>query len=353
MIRLAAMLALGLLAGCAEKPRIAPPLVPMSGAAIWPNPPETPRFAYAGTLTGERDFRAPEGAEIRSAGQQIIEAITGFIFGEAPPLELKRPVAGLVDGRGNLYVTDAGQQAVMVFDMVEKEFRRWFAVSEDADFVSPVAIAEDGRGGFLVTDSELGAVVRLDGTGNPAGMLGSDSLKRPTGIARDPETGRIFVTDTALHQVLVFSSEGELLDSIGARGSAPGRFNYPTLLTIAGRQLFVADTLNFRIQVFDLTGDGKLAFGRLGINVGDLTRPKGVAVGADGRVYVVESYFDHLLVYDGAGRLLLPIGGTGDEVGQFYLPSGVWTDGRGLVYVADMFNGRIAVFQELTRGTDG
>jgi DNA-binding beta-propeller fold protein YncE len=115
-----------------------------------------------------------------------------------------------------------------------------------------------------------------------------------------------------------------------------------------GEELLVADTLNFRVQVFDRGRDGRLAFGSIGLFVGDMTRPKGVAVGGDGRIYVVESYYDHLLIFDQDGRLLLPIGGTGSEVGRFYLPSGVWTDDLGRVYVADMFNGRIVVFKELT-----
>ena len=79
-----------------------------------------------------------------------------------------------------------------------------------------------------------------------------------------------------------------------------------------------------------------------------MTRPKGVAVGGDDRIYVVESYYDHLLVFDRGGRLLLPIGGTGAEVGRFYLPSGVWTDTSGRGYVAAMFHGRLVVFKELT-----
>ena len=83
-----------------------------------------------------------------------------------------------------------------------------------------------------------------------------------------------------------------------------------------------------------------------------MARPKGVAVGADGRVYVVESYYDHLLVFDPEGRFLMPIGGTGTDEGQFYLPAGVWTDSTGRVYVADMFNGRVAVFKELTQGNN-
>ena len=95
-----------------------------------------------------------------------------------------------------------------------------------------------------------------------------------------------------------------------------------------------------------------MRLGRIGLFVGNMTRPKGIAVGGGGRIYVVESYYDHLLVFDREGRLLMPIGGTGADAGYFFLPSGVWTDPAGRVYVADMYNGRVTVLMELT-GLDG
>ena len=78
-----------------------------------------------------------------------------------------------------------------------------------------------------------------------------------------------------------------------------------------------------------------------------MIRPKGIAVGNDGNIYVVESYYDHLLVYDGGGNFLLPIGGSGRHIGQFYLPAGAWSDDQGRIYVADMYNGRVIIFQYL------
>jgi hypothetical protein len=61
-------------------------------------------------------------------------------------------------------------------------------------------------------------------------------------------------------------------------------------------------------------------------------------------VYVVESYYDHMLIYNGDGQFLMPLGGTGSGTGRFFLPAGVWTDDRSRVFVADMFNGRVVVF---------
>lgn len=352
MIRLAVLVLAVFLGGCVTE-KVAPSLVPATDSSVWPNPPDIPRYAYAGTLIGEFDFVAKKTREEKTFGEVFFEVLTGLIFGDPDYKELLRPVSGLVDGHGRVLVVDAAQPGVVVFDMAKKKFDVWRRGADETDFVSPVAIVEDGAGGYLVTDSEMAQVFRIDGTGAPQRGFGLGVLIRPTGIARDPHSGNIYVTDTVAHRVVVFSDGGEVLDVIGGRGSAPGHFNFPTHAAIADGKLYVADTLNFRVQVFDLDGTGKMTVGQLGINVGNLTRPKGVTVGTDGRIYVVESYFDHLLVYDSKGEFLLPIGGSGSAPGQFYLPSGVWTDGKGRVYVADMFNGRVCVFQELTVGGEG
>lgn len=344
-------LVLLLVAACARPEPVSPSLAPAPGAPVWPAAPEVARYAFAGTLIGEQNF-VPEDARETDTMSTVFSWIAGLVIGEPSYAELRRPVSGMTDARGRVFVVDASQRAIFVFDLPGRRLLRWQEAAANQGFVSPVAIADDGAGGVLVTDAELGEVFRLDADGRPQQRFGKGALSRPTGIARDPSTGTIYVTDTAAHDLKLFSAAGDLIDSIGDRGSEAGLFNTPTHLAFAHDRLYVADTLNFRIQAFDRRGDGTLSFGQLGLYVGNLTRPKGVAVGRDGRIYVVESYYDHLLVFSSAGQLLLPIGGTGKGIGQFYLPAGVWTDREGRVYVADMFNGRVVVFQELTFGGD-
>ena len=62
--RIATALAMLSLVACAEVPKVAPTLKPVANGAVWPSPPQTARYAYAGTLTGENDFR-PKGDEIK------------------------------------------------------------------------------------------------------------------------------------------------------------------------------------------------------------------------------------------------------------------------------------------------
>ncbi|MFN3077462.1 MAG: 6-bladed beta-propeller [Alphaproteobacteria bacterium] len=344
-----ALACLVVLSACSVKERAVPVLEPVQGAQVWPPPPEIPRYAYAGTLTGEADFISKK-EEQKSFGKKTLEFIIGFIFGEPDYLKLVRPVTGLVDARGRVLVTDMGRPGVVVFDFLKKDTDLWQEASEEQDFVAPVGITEDGFGGYFVTDSQLGEIFHLDAEGRPLKSFGKRVVGRPTGIVRDPATGDIFVTDTQYHRVVVFSAGGEVIDILGSRGTEPGRFNFPTHLAVSEGHLYVADSLNFRVQVLSLDGEGKLVFGELGANIGDMMRPKGVAVGGEGRIYVIESYYDHILIFDNKGRFLMPIDGAKLASGSLYLPSGVWLDKERRVYVADMFNGRICIFKELTRG---
>jgi DNA-binding beta-propeller fold protein YncE len=244
-------------------------------------------------------------------------------------------------------VTDVSRQAIFVFDPNNGSLTVWDRAMADLGFKTPVGIALGKDNTILVADADLGRVLQLDDKGNPIRDFGSDILTRPTGLARDPISGHIFVADTKEHDIKIFDDDGELLDIIGKRGVKLGEFNGPTHLSFVKNKLYVTDTLNARVQVLTRSGDFLSEFGRRGIFMGDMVRPKGVAADSDGNIYVIESLNVYLLVYNSEGQFLMPLGGTGSGVGQFYLPSGVWTDSKDHVYIADMFNGRVVILQYL------
>jgi len=317
---------------------------------MWPAAPEVPRFLYTGTLVGEPNFR-DEGAVSRSGLERLGRWIVGLDGAGRSQLVLQRPGAIAGDEAGRLFVSDASRQAVFVFDATDGELLLWEQAESTTRFVAPAGIAI-GAGRVYVADAELRAVFALDARGEPRAVIGRGALARPTGLARDAASGRLYVADTYAHDIKVFDEKsGALVATFGQRGEGPGEFNYPSYLTLAAGELYVSDTLNSRIQVLR-AGDGAFVrqFGARGLVLGNLVRPKGVSVDSEGNVYVIESYYDSLLVYSRDGEFLMPIGGTGKSTGRFYLPAGVWVDGRNRVHVADMFNGRVVLFQFLGGG---
>jgi DNA-binding beta-propeller fold protein YncE len=315
---------------------------------LWPAAPEVPRFLYTGTLTGEPNFRS-EGGE-RSALARLGRWIAGLDAPGATPLVLQRPSALVGDDGGRLYVADVSRQALFVFDEKAGELLLWEQADPLRRFVAPAGVAV-APGRVFVSDAELAAVFVLDAQGAPRSTLGAGQLMRPTGVARDAASGRLFVADTYGHDIKVFDDRGALVTTIGRRGSGDGEFNFPTHLALAGGELYVTDTLNNRVQVLRASDGGFMRqFGSRGLALGQLVRPKGVSVDTEGNVYVIESFYDSLLVYSPKGEFLMPIGGTGKATGRFYLPAGVWVDGKNRVHVADMFNGRVVLFQFLGGG---
>jgi DNA-binding beta-propeller fold protein YncE len=342
------ILVLLLVTACASREYRMDYEVSESDAKVWPAPPEIPRFRYVGTLTGEENVRpVDEGKSFSAYITDFFKWVAGLAGQNPIPVVLQRPQSGAIDENGRLYITDVSRHSIMVFDMQKGTLNEWLLATPNTGFVTPIGVALGPSNSVLVVDAELNVVVQLDAAGKPLKTFGEEKFKRPTGIARDPIKGRIYVADTHAHDIKVFDDNGNYINSIGKRGVAGGDFNGPTHLSFANGLLYVTDTFNTRVQVLSDSGQFKREFGKRGLYVGDLVRPKGVTTDSEGNIYVIESFHDHLLVYNSNGEFLLPIGGTGIEAGQFYLPSGVWTDKKDRIYIADMFNGRVVILQYL------
>jgi sugar lactone lactonase YvrE len=346
-----------ILGGCAGAPDKAVFRLGLDASAetkrlMWPPElaGEVPRYFYVGEITGENNFVRPESET--GAAKSIAARFFDMIIGESPPLLLDRPQSGAVDESGRILVTDMGLAGVFVFDEKASKLSVWVKAAGALGFIAPVGIAVGPEGHVFVADPELGLVAHLDREGNTVAPIGKGQLLRPTGLAYEAESKRLFVSDTQAHQIKVFDLEGKLLLTLGEQGEGPGQFNYPTYIAVLHEKLYVSDTLNARVQVISTATGGYLGtVGNRGLFVGNLVRPKGVAADSEQNIYVIESYYDYMLVYNRSGKFLLPIGGVGDGPGNFHLPAGVWVDGRNRVFVADMLNRRVAVFQFL--GGDG
>ena len=335
------------LSACAAAPRVMqyyPEGSTQADVPSWPAVPAVPRLEFAGQLLGEQNFVLEDESE--GVGRTFLRWLAGLGRRGGQVSQLVRPQSGVVDSQGRILVTDAGRPSVFVFDEAGATFEIWREAEAGVDFVSPVGIAELGAGEFLVADAELGGVFVLSRDGKPLRRFATSDVQRPTGLDVDIIAGQVYIADKDARLVKVFSTSGTLLHTIGEPGDVTGTLNAPMHIRVVNGKLYVSDALNAHVLIY-ATGSGELVgqVGQRGLYVGNMVRPKGISVDSDGNIYVVESYYDHLLIFDDAGQLLLPIGGTGTGIGEFFLPAGSWSDAQDRIFVADMFNGRVMVFR--------
>ena len=262
---------------------------------------------------------------------------------------LLRPFFIAVDREGRLLITDRAGPAVHILDPRRKKYKRLDGARKER-FRSPIDVDTDARGNIYVTDSDRGKifVFRKNGKFDRfIGDAGGEGLyKRPTGIAIDKTSGRIYLTDTLRHAVEVIDAAGRPLERWGERGEGPGEFNFPTDIALAPDRVFVLDAMNFRVQVFDRKGAFLTSFGKPVNEPGGLFRPKGIAVD-EGRklVYVVDAMFELVQAFTYDGELVWAFGHGGTKPGEFFLPAGICVDPEGRLLVADSYNSRVQVFR--------
>jgi sugar lactone lactonase YvrE len=305
-----------------------------------------------GQFVGERNFTRDVDRE-RPVLVSVLAWLTGIDATSRNPDELVRP-HGAVALAERIYVADIGQRALFVVDTAQGQIDIWRKADGVLDWVAPVGVAIGPQETVFVSDAELKVVFQFDRDGRTVRVFGRGQLLRPTGLAYDAAGERLYVADTHGHDIKVYTLDGQQVDRFGARGAGPAEFNYPTFLALHDGELYVSDTLNSRVQVLSAE-DGRALrqIGRRGLSVGDMVRPKGIALDSQANLYVVESYYDQLLVYDRDGRFLMPIGGgAGQGAGQYYLPSAVFVDEADRVWVTDSFNGRVVVYQFLAEAGD-
>ncbi len=292
---------------------------------VWPAPPATAKIAF------EQSFSTPEEFGIEKGFWQWIG---DFVFG-ADEYRIIRPMAIVTTENRHIFVADPGVRGIHRFDRKDNSYRLIKGIN-GLDLPSPVALASDSKGNVFITDSKLAKLFVISKGKQLAQPVELDTeLQQPTGITIEPDSGDMYLVDTRQHQILVFNSSGQLKNRFGKHGIQAGEFNYPTLIWQQNGTLFVTDALNFRIQLFDLEGDYISSFGQAGQSSGYQARPKGVATDADGNIYVVDSLLNNIQLFDASGQYLMTIGERGQLPGQFWLPTGIYISSSQKIYVAD------------------
>ena len=284
------------------------------------NPPAAsiapPEYLFSITGKGASQFERPAGIDVAPDGRiyavdsgkhrvSVFSRNGSFAFGfeKVDKGSLKAPVSVAIKG-SEVWVTDRRYRAIFIFDLNGRFLRRFQPKGEPKFAWGPLALAFAPDGGLRVTD----------------------------------------VGDTNRHRIVFFSADGSRTVTTGKTTQAqtpedsPGQFFFPDGIAVSSDgRVFVADSNNRRMQVFSPTGQFKYFIDTSGI-------PRGVAIDAKQRLYVVDAIAHVVDVYDLSGKHLTQFGSRGFGPGQFDYPVDVAVDAGSRIYVTDRENNQIQVW---------
>lgn len=201
-----------------------------------------------------------------------------------------------VDGNSSyVYVADTGNHRIQKFS-TDGKFILSFGTYGSADglFNSPAGIFANG--GILISDTLNHRIHRFQSNGirtNQWGSFGTDNDKfnTPLGLVNVPGTGYVYIADKLNHRIQKFDSGRTFIKNWGQYGALDGQFKSPTDVSSDSLGfIYVVDQNNHRIQKFDKEGNFIGKFGSFGSNNGQFKFPQYLAVDSAGRnIYVSDT----------------------------------------------------------------
>jgi len=342
-------------AGKKKKAAAEPKKVPVIDYSniVWPNPPAIARIRYQAFYAAQKLSQVETASTKKAkwmdrlAGTQTTAESGKVLF------QLAEPYGIAIDSKGNLYAADQKVGAIFIFNTETREVEL-IKNKSDAHFVRIIGLAMDDNDRLFVSDPGLRHILVFNQAHKPEDII-TDGLVSPGPMAIDKENRLLYVSDIELDQVLVYDADSfKLLRKIGTTGhnhelTTPGDFAKPTGLAVdQDGNLYVADTLNNRIEVFDADGKFISTFGKAGDGPGYFARPKGVAVDSDDHIWVADGMQDRVQVFNKEAQLLIAFGGHGLLPGQFQGLVGITTDKNNRVFTSEIYPGRVQQFRYVT-----
>ena len=143
--------------------------------------------------------------------------------------------------------------------------------------------------------------------------------------------------------------------TVGSIGTAPGQFSRPRDVAVAADgSIYVADTENHRIQHLSTAGEVLHVWGSFAAGSGTepappgtFNEPWGLGLGPDGSVYVADTWNNRIQKFSPAGQFITTWGygiSQSEDPFGFYGPRDVAVNSLGEVFVTDTGNKRVVVF---------
>lgn len=324
---------------------------------VWPSPPSIARVRYLDYFAGEKIDYTP--AKQKKEKKSWMDRLAGTqsqadkFNPKTFPFQLIGPYGIAIDSKGLVYVADQKVGAVFIFN-TETRDTQLIRNGYEAHFGWINGLAIDDSDRLFVSDGKMRRVLVFNPKHAVEGQI-TEGLVDPVGLAIDNENRFLYVADTQQDQVIVYDADTlKLLRRIGTGGknhylTTPGDFSGPQGVAVdKDGNVYVTDTMNNRVEIFDADGKFISWFGKHGDGPGYFARPKGIAIDCDGHIWVADQMEDRLQVFNNEGQLLTYLGGHGEYPGQFKALVGVAIDKQNRVFTTEQYPGRMQMFRYVT-----
>ncbi len=261
---------------------------------------------------------------------------------------LNAPTAAALDAYENLYVTESSNNRLLIFSQSRQYLKGLSGLDR------PISAAVDGNGRIYIGNADTGNVEVYNTDLNLLFKLGfgDGEFTKPGAIATG-SAGDIYVADSDADKIKIYNLDGTYKTSFGSSGSGNGEFTFPTSIAIdeVSQELIVSDLQiiqteygpikGARVQIFDMAGGFKRSFGEFGQGDGKLTKPMGVAVDKEGRIYVTDAYQNVVQVFDANGVFLGTIYSLNDPMRT---PLGIVLGKSNRLFIASLNKSRIEIY---------
>jgi len=218
----------------------------------------------------------------------------------------------------------------------------------EVTFRGPFGIAVRPDGSFYVAEIDGRRITKFDPDGNRIGQInqiqGYGQLKGPFDVEFD-DGDNLYIADEPGHSILVLDKDEQLILKLGTGQATeePGGFYHPHFLAVNEKLqlIYVADTINNRVQIFDSQGKLLKILGRLGRKEpGTYHHPTGIDCDEKGNLYVMSMYGRFINVYNPQWQLVGTLGRKGTGGGQFESAYALLYH-QNTIWVADTYNNRV------------
>lgn len=285
---------------------------------------------------------------------------------------LQWPADVAVDAAGNVFVSDYYDLTVRKYSN-SGAFLGVFAgvsgvpyVTDGQHFNGPRGFALAPDGGYYVTENKGYRLLKLDRSGamqwavGQPGVHGSDNAHFGSwwagleGSLAVDAAGRVYVPDTGNHRIQVFNPNGTYYRTFGSYGTGNDQFDCPAGVAInpTNGYIFISDKCNQRIQVYASNWMHRMTLGVLdqtGTDNRHFAWPLSIALDSNGALFVADNDNNRvqkctLSANDYTCTTFAGETGVWGDDFSHMQPAAVAVDSLGRVFVADSSNARVQVF---------